>query len=143
MATRKATAKWTGSLKEGTGQLDTESGALSVPYDWRSRFEVGEKTNPEELVGAAHAGCFSMFVSALLSAAGTPPESIHTTATVHLERDATGPYIPKIELVTKGRVPGIDAAKFQEITEAAKAKCPISRALGAVAEITLHAELVT
>lgn len=142
MALRKAEAKWSGSLKDGAGQLDVESRAVSVAYDWKSRFDVGDKTNPEELVGAAHAGCFTMFVTALLGKDNIVPEEIKTTATVHIERDDRGPVIPKIELVTRARIPGMDPAKFREVTEAAKLNCPISRALGGVAEITLDAQLV-
>lgn len=143
MSVRKAEAKWKGTLKEGSGQIDVESKAISVPYDWRSRFDVGERTNPEELIGAAHAGCYSMFVSALLTGAGFTPEELHTTATVHLERDDRGPVIPKIELALRAKVPGVDAAQLQEIADKAKANCPISRALAAVGEITLTVQLVS
>jgi osmotically inducible protein OsmC len=126
---RHAEAHWEGSLKEGKGHLKVETGTLDTGYSFRSRFEDGRETNPEELLGAAHAGCFSMALSAMLSAAGTPPKSIHTKAAVHLNQVPGGFAIDLIELETAGVVPGIDAAKFEEHAANAKANCPVSKAL--------------
>ena len=140
MPTRDAKAEWKGSLMEGSGKLTLGSGAFSGPYDWRARSGDGAGTNPEELVGAAHAGCFSMAFAHALTGAGHPPTSIDTTAKVHLEQVEGGFAIPKIELTTQATVPGIDEAKFQEIAAGAKAGCPVSKALAGV-EITLTATL--
>lgn len=137
MPVRKANAIWNGTLKEGSGVMKLGGGAYNGPYSYQSRFEDGVGTNPEELIGAAHAGCFSMFLSALLSKDGFTPESIETTAKVYLE---AGPTIAKIELNTTANVPGLDAAKLQEYAEAAKANCPVSKALASV-EIVLNAAL--
>lgn len=137
MPVRKANAIWNGTLKEGSGVMKLGGGAYDGPYSYQSRFEDGAGTNPEELIGAAHAGCFSMFLSALLSKDGFTPESIETTAKVYLE---AGPTIAKIELNTTANVPGLDAAKLQEYAEAAKANCPVSKALASV-EIVLNAAL--
>jgi osmotically inducible protein OsmC len=138
MAVRKAEAVWEGSLKEGAGVMKLGSGSYDGPFTYASRFESGQGTNPEELIGAAHAGCFSMFLSALLSKDGFVPDRIDTTATVHLE---AGPTIALIELNTKAAVPGIDQAKLEEYAAAAKANCPVSKALASV-EIKLIATLV-
>ncbi len=138
MAVRKAEAVWEGSLKEGAGVMKLGSGSYDGPFTYASRFESGQGTNPEELIGAAHAGCFSMFLSALLSKDGFVPDRIDTTATVHLE---AGPTIALIELNTKAAVPGIDQAKLEEYAAAAKANCPVSKALASV-EIKLNATLV-
>lgn len=140
MAVRKSEATWLGTLKEGNGTVKLASGLYEGPYTWASRFENAPGTNPEELIGAAHAGCYSMFLSALLTNNGFKPERIHTTATVHLE---AGPLIAKIELNSEAQVPGIDDATFQEYAEKAKAGCPVSKALAAVPEITLKATLVS
>jgi len=139
MAVRNAEAEWKGTLKEGAGTMKLGSGAYEGPFSYVSRFEEGPGTNPEELVGAAHAGCFSMFLSALLSGAGFTPTSIHTTAKVHL---GAGPAITLIELNSTAQVPGLDNATFQEKAAAAKAGCPISKALAGVGEIKLTATLV-
>lgn len=139
MAVRNAEAEWKGTLKEGAGTMKLGSGAYEGPFSYASRFEEGPGTNPEELIGAAHAGCFSMFLSALLSGDGFKPTSIHTTAKVHL---GAGPAITLIELNTEAQVPGLDDAKFQEKAAAAKAGCPISKALAGVGEIKLTATLV-
>ena len=138
MPVRQANAIWHGSLKDGHGhmQFADYEGSYSVP----SRFEEGEGTNPEELLGAAHAGCFSMALSAGLSGAGNPPNSIHTSAQVHIEKLEGGWTVTRIDLVTRGDVPGIDEATFKEKAEEAKVGCPISRALGDV-EVTLEASL--
>ena len=138
MAVRKAEAVWEGSLKEGAGVMKLGSGSYDGPFTYASRFESGQGTNPEELIGAAHAGCFSMFLSALLSKDGFVPDRIDTTATVHLE---AGPTISLIELTTKAQVAGIDQAKLEEYAAAAKANCPVSKALASV-EIKLNATLV-
>jgi lipoyl-dependent peroxiredoxin len=137
---RHAEAEWKGSLKDGSGQVKTETGALSSSYSFRSRFEGGGETNPEELLGAAHAACFSMALSAALSAAGHTPNSVRTTAAVHLNKVEGGFAINKIELETTGNVPGIDAATFEKFASDAKAGCPVSKAL-AGAEIHLTATL--
>lgn len=137
---RHAEAEWKGSLKDGSGQVKTETGALSSSYSFRSRFEGGGETNPEELLGAAHGACFSMALSAALSAAGHTPNSVRTTAAVHLNKVEGGFAINKIELETTGNVPGIDAATFEKFASDAKAGCPVSKAL-AGAEIHLTATL--
>jgi lipoyl-dependent peroxiredoxin len=138
MAIRTASAVWEGSIKEGKGKIRLGSGAFEGAYSWHSRFADGEGTNPDELIGAAHAGCFSMALSDLLTGANHVPEKIETTAKVHL---GDGPKITLIELSTKAVVPGIDVAMFQELAEKAKKGCPVSQALAAV-EIKLDAKLV-
>ena len=138
MTIRKAEAVWQGSLKEGSGTLALGSGLYEGPYTWASRFDTGKGTNPEELLGAAHAGCYAMFLSALLTKAGFPPASIQAVASVHLE---AGPTITKIELNVEAEVPGIDAAAFNEQAQAAKAGCPVSKALASI-EIVLNAKLI-
>lgn len=140
MATREGSAHWSGTLMEGEGTVRTGSGILDAQLTFASRFEDAEGTNPEELIGAAHAGCFSMAFSKLLADAGHPPESIHTRALVSLEKTEEGFSITKIHLHTRCNIPGIDGDEFQRQAEAAKQGCPVSRAL-AGPEITLHAEL--
>jgi osmotically inducible protein OsmC len=137
MAIRASTAEWRGTLKEGAGVMKLGSGAYEGPFTFASRFESGKGTNPEELIGAAHAGCFSMFLSALLSKEGFVP-TINTTATVHLE---AGPTITLIELDTVAKAPGCDEATFQQLAQDAKKGCPVSKAL-AGPEIRLKAKLV-
>jgi osmotically inducible protein OsmC len=129
MPTRTAEAEWRGNLMEGKGKIKLGSGAFEGSYDWRSRSADGAGTNPEELIGAAHAGCFSMALSAQLAQAGTPATRIHTTARVHLDKVEQGFAISQIELETEAEVPGIDAAGFQKFAETAKANCPVSKAL--------------
>jgi osmotically inducible protein OsmC len=141
MAVRKAEAQWTGSLREGRGELALESGAFRGPYTFKSRFEEGKETNPEELLGAAHAGCFTMALTALLARQQLAPTQIHTTASVHIEQAAGGFTIPRIELRTRATIPGIDAAKFAALAADAKQNCPVSKALAGVGEITLDAAL--
>ncbi len=141
MPTRNAEAEWGGDLKSGKGTMTLGSKAYSGPYSFLSRFDTGTGTNPEELVAAAHAGCFSMAFSNELSKAGFVPTKVHTTAKVHLEQGAGGFSIPKIDLICVATVPNIDAAKFAEIADGAKKGCPISKLLAA-AEITLDAKLV-
>ncbi|AMY07312.1 Peroxiredoxin OsmC [Luteitalea pratensis] len=138
---RTSKAQWNGSLKDGKGTVSLGSGAYDGQYSFSSRFESGTGTNPEELVAAAHAGCFSMALSAGLGKAGITPTRISTSAKVNFEKVGDGFSITRIDLVTEGDVPGIDEATFIEHAENAKKGCPISRALGAV-EITLTAKLV-
>jgi osmotically inducible protein OsmC len=141
MATRTAEAVWEGTLREGAGRVKLGSGAFEGPYSFRSRFEEGTGTNPEELIGAAHAGCFSMALSAGLSRAKLTPRRIRTTARVHLESVDGGFRLTRIELDTEAEVPGLDAKTFAEHAETAKKTCPISVALAAV-PITLSARLL-
>lgn len=141
MATRQANAEWNGSLKEGSGEMALGSGSYKGPYSFVSRFESGSGTNPEELIGAAHAGCFSMALAAALGRAGITPKSIRTTAKVHLGTSEAGPTITRIDLETEGEVPGIDQATFQQHAEGARKGCVVSRALGGVKDITLNAKL--
>jgi osmotically inducible protein OsmC len=140
MPERKADARWDGRLRDGSGRMKLGSGAFEGNYTFASRFEEGRGTNPEELIGAAHAGCFSMAFSAELEKAGYPPEWIETTAAVTVERVGDGFSITKSALTTAASVPGIVDKKFQEIAQGAKAGCPVSRALAGV-EITLDAKL--
>lgn len=141
MPVRTSEAEWIGNLTAGKGTVKLGSGAFEGKYDWGSRSGDAPGTNPEELIGAAHAGCFTMALSAQLGNAGFTPTRLHTTAKVHLIKNETGFVIPKIELETEGEIPGIDDAKFQELAAVAKAGCPVSKALAAV-EITLNAKLV-
>jgi len=139
---RSASAVWQGGLKDGHGKISTQSGVLKdTQYSFSTRFENGIGTNPEELIAAAHAGCFSMALSGQLTGAELPPTSIETTAVVTLEKTDAGFTVTKIHLTTKATVPGIDEAKFHELATKAKEGCPISRLLKA-AEITLDATLV-
>jgi len=138
---RKASAVWNGSLKEGKGTISTESKVLSnAQYSFSTRFENGIGTNPEELIAAAHAGCFSMALSGQLTSAGIIPESIETTAAVTLEKLEAGFTVTKIHLDVTAKIPGADAAAFEKAAQNAKAGCPISRLLKA--EITMTAKLV-
>lgn len=141
MAVSKAEAIWNGTLKEGAGTMSVGTGFVKeVPYTFVSRFEGDSKgTNPEELIGAAHAGCFSMFLSAQLTTAGFKPTRIQTTATVHL---GAGPTITKIELDTVAEVPGLDQKTFEEKVASSKANCPVSKALASVGEVVVNAKLV-
>jgi osmotically inducible protein OsmC len=136
----KANAVWQGDLRNGAGTF-TAGDTISGDYSYRSRFEDGPGANPEQLIGAAHAACFSMALSGALAEAGTPPTSITTDAVVTLRLVEGAPTITKIELTTVGVVPGIDDAAFQQHAAAAKAGCPVSRALASVPEITLEASL--
>ncbi|MFA5393494.1 MAG: OsmC family protein [Candidatus Ratteibacteria bacterium] len=138
MAIRNSSAQWKGSLKDGSGMMKLGSGAYEGPFTFASRFETGPGTNPEELLGAAHAGCFSMFLSALLTTAGFPPRRVYTTAAVHLD---AGPTITLIELNTEADVPGLSEEAFMGHAEAAKKDCPVSKALVGP-EIKLKAKLV-
>jgi lipoyl-dependent peroxiredoxin len=142
MAARSATAKWQGSIKEGGGEMALGSGAFSGPYSFQSRFGEGETgTTPEELIAAAHAGCFTMALSLVLGEGGNEPESLETSAKVGLRNTDAGPTITKIDLSVRGRVPGIDEDGFRKAAEAAKENCVVSRALAGVPEINLDASL--
>jgi osmotically inducible protein OsmC len=141
MAIRTADAAWDGSLKEGKGTMRLGSGAWEGPFSFSTRFEDGQGTNPEELIGAALAGCFSMALSGGLGRAGFAPTHIATKARVHIEKVEGGFGVTRIELTTDATVPGIAEASFQQIVDATKAGCPISKALAAVAisvAATLH-----
>lgn len=137
MAVRTSSAQWQGTLKEGAGTMKLGSGAYEGPFTYASRFESGHGTNPEELIGAAQAGCFSMFLAALLTKAGFTPTRIATTAKVHL---GEGPTITLIELETKADVPKLSDADFQKHAAEAKANCPVAKALTGP-KITLNAQL--
>jgi osmotically inducible protein OsmC len=141
MPVRKANAVWEGSLKEGQGKVALGSGAYEGRYSFGSRFEEAGGTNPEELIGAAHAGCFSMALSAGLGRSGHDPKRVATSARVHLEKVGEGFKITRIELDNESEVPGIDDATFQEHARKAKEGCPVSQALAGV-EISLNARLV-
>ena len=140
MAVRTANARWEGALREGRGTMALGSGAFEGQYSYSSRFEEGTGTNPEELIGAAHAGCFSMALAHALAEAGHEASRVETNARVHLEPTDNGPTITRIELQTEGEVPGLDADEFQRQAEAALAGCTVSRALAGV-EISLDAKL--
>lgn len=141
MTVNTAKAEWQGDLPGGKGEVSLGNGAFTGQYSFKSRFEDGNGTNPEELIAAAHAACFSMAFSNELAKAGFTPTSIKTEAKVTLGKDETGFAVTQIDLHTLGVVPGIDNAKFQELGAQAKTGCPISKALGAVRVINLNAEL--
>ncbi len=141
MAVRHATAKWQGTLKEGSGHVALQSGAFEGAYSFSTRFEDGKGTNPEELLGAAHAGCYSMALNAALERAGHTPNYVNTTAKVHLERNDKGLAITKIELEVEADVPGLSEADFQQHAEATKTGCIVSVALANV-PMELSAKLV-
>ncbi|MGD0703970.1 MAG: OsmC family peroxiredoxin [Trebonia sp.] len=138
----KGSAEWRGDVPSGSGTF-TAGDTISGEYSFKSRFEDGPGANPEQLIAAAHASCFSMALSNILAQAGSPPDSVQTDATVTLRPVDGAPTITKIALVTVGRVPGIDAQTFAEAAAAAKAGCPVSRALAGVGEITLEATLAS
>jgi osmotically inducible protein OsmC len=141
MATRNGSAEWRGDLKGGSGDLTMGQGAWQGSYSFASRFEEGEGTNPEELLAAAHAACFSMALANILAEHGHEPRSVRTTARVHLRNVDGAPTIQRIELDTEGEVGDIDEEHFRQHAEEAKAGCPVSRALGAVEEIELTARV--
>jgi lipoyl-dependent peroxiredoxin len=142
MPTRKADAVWQGTLKEGAGTVKGGSGMFDLPYTWKARFEdEANKTNPEEILGAAHAGCYAMFLSAQLTSAGFTPTRIHAAASVQLGRDDKGPLVENIMLDVEAEVPGVSQEQFNELAEKSKQGCPISRALAST-PITLNAKLV-
>jgi osmotically inducible protein OsmC len=135
----KANAKWMGTLKEGNGTMTGASGFFNAPFTFASRFEgASTGTNPEELIGAAHAGCFTMFLSAQLTTAGFPPTSIETSAVVHL---GAGPAISKIELESVADVPGVTLEMFNEKVDFSKKNCPVSKALASIPDIQINAKL--
>jgi len=137
---KKGSAVWNGGFKDGSGSISTETGALkAAPYGVKSRFENGPGTNPEELIGAAHAGCFSMALALMLSQAGLTPEKIETEATVTLDKAGEGFEISASHLKVRARIPGIDRARFDQIANQAKAGCPVSKLLKA--KITMDAAL--
>jgi osmotically inducible protein OsmC len=142
MMERSASAIWHGSLKEGVGSLTTQSHVLNnTPYSFHTRFEDAAGTNPEELIAAAHAGCFTMALSSQLTSAGHPPATLETSAVVTMETTDDGPTVTKIHLTTHATIPGIEKSMFDELAKKAKEGCPISRLLKA-AEITLEATLL-
>jgi len=141
MTDRTGSAQWQGDLQGGTGTLRVGDGVFEGAYSFRSRFEEGTGTNPEQLIAAAHAACFTMALSNILSSAGHVPDSVHTDANVHLRFIDGAPTIARIDLDTVGTVPGIDAEQFEKFAADAKANCPVSRALAAVPEIVLTARL--
>ena len=138
---RSATAEWKGNLQEGEGKLALGSGAYEGPYSYKSRFEEGAGTNPEEMIAAAEAGCFTMALSLALTEKGTPPESIKTEAKVTLRNLEGIPTITAIALTTRARIDGVDDATFKEMAGAAREQCIISRALAGVSDITVDAAL--
>jgi osmotically inducible protein OsmC len=141
MATRNASAEWRGNLKEGDGTMALGSGAWEGPFTYKSRFEEGQGTNPEELIGAALAGCFTMQVSAALAEDGHVPDEVKTEAKVHIRLIDGNPTITQIDLETRARIPSLDDATFQEAARVAKEGCIISRALAGVGNINLDAQL--
>ena len=142
MSIRNAETTWEGDLKAGKGDMKVSSGAFNVPFSFGTRFADEPGTNPEELIGAAQAGCFSMFLSAVLSDEGFPPDHIHTEAAVHFGKDDTGPLIEKIILTSKVVASGVSEEKFEELVAISKKNCPISRALAAIPELSVDATLV-
>jgi lipoyl-dependent peroxiredoxin len=141
MATRNGSAEWRGDLRNGEGDLTVGDGVFKGSYSFASRFEEGEGTNPEELIAAAHAACFTMALSNMLAEHGHAPEVVRTVARVHLRQTDEGPTIQRIDLETEGQVPGIDESHFAEHAEEAKRGCVVSRALAGVKEMTLTAKL--
>jgi osmotically inducible protein OsmC len=142
MPKRIASADWDGSLQDGNGTMRMASGAYEGPYSFQSRFQEADGTNPEELIAAAHAGCFSMALSGDLGRAGYEPEHVETTATVHLELEDSGPRIARIVLDTRAKVAGVSDDELREIAAGTKDNCPVSKALAAVETIEVNAELV-
>jgi osmotically inducible protein OsmC len=140
MPTRSSSAEWSGNLARGKGTISLGSGAFEGSYSFASRFESGEGTNPEELIAAAHAGCFSMALANVLSQAGYEPDSVKTTAEVHLDKGDDGFSITRSDLTTEVSVDGLDDEEFQKHADEAKRTCPVSRALGAI-EVGLEAKL--
>jgi lipoyl-dependent peroxiredoxin len=141
MTDRTATVQWDGSLKEGGGKVALGGGGVQAPISWSSRFEEGDGTNPDQLLAGALAGCFTMAFAFVLGEADTPPDSLETKADVMLRQGDEGLTITRIDMTVRGQVPGMDQARFAEQANVAKAGCAVSRALGAVGEITLDAQL--
>jgi lipoyl-dependent peroxiredoxin len=142
MTARNGSAEWTGDLQSGSGTVVVGDGVFNGQYSFASRFEEGSGTNPEQLIAAAHAACFSMALANILSQAGHAPSSVRTNARVQLRNVDGAPTLTRIDLDTEGRVPGIDDQQFQQYADEAKAGCPVSRALAGVPEIELQANLV-
>ena len=142
MSVNSATAEWKGDLTQGAGHIKGRTHAIDADYSLKSRTEDTNNTNPEELIAAAHAGCYTMMVTALLTGAKTPPESIKTVAKVHLDKIGEGFVITRIELETEAKVPGIDEKTFLEVANNAKENCPVSKALAGVAKVDLKASLL-
>jgi osmotically inducible protein OsmC len=142
MTARNGSAEWRGNLESGSGTITVGDGVFEGPYSYESRFGEGDGTNPEQLIAAAHAGCFTMALSNSLSAAGHAPDSVHTKARVQLRNIEGAPTLTRIDLDAEGRVTGIDEAEFQRYADEAKANCPVSRALAGIPEIVLAAKLV-
>jgi osmotically inducible protein OsmC len=142
MPTSNAVATWEGTLREGKGTFKAQSGAFSGAFSFGTRFEGKKGTNPEELIAAAHAGCFSMALSAALEKAGHPVTRVETRASVTIETVDGAPTITRSALEVRGKVPGIDQAAFQQAAEGAKKNCPVSKALQGIAQVTLEAKLV-
>jgi len=140
MINQRGTAVWNGDIK-GSGTISTQSGTVSAPYSVGARFEGQKGTNPEELIGAAHAGCYTMFLNSILSKDGKAVEQISTESKVTLDLSSGAPVITKIHVTTTGKVAGLSAEEFRQYAENAKANCPVSKALGAVGEMTLEAKL--
>jgi osmotically inducible protein OsmC len=142
MTARNGSAEWHGDVQSGSGKVTVGDGVFEGAYSYESRFAEGEGTNPEQLIAAAHAACFTMALSNVLSDAGHPPESVRTNARVQLRNIDGAPTLARIDLETEGDVPGVDEQEFQRHAEDAKANCPVSRALAGVPEIVLSARLV-
>jgi osmotically inducible protein OsmC len=141
MTARNGSAEWRGDLQRGSGTVTVGDGVFEGSYSFASRFEEGEGTNPEQLIAAAHAACFTMALSNTLAADGHPPDSVRTTARVQLRNIDGAPTLARIDLDTEGRVPGVDEQEFHRYAEQAKADCPVSRALAGIPEIVLTARL--
>ena len=142
MTARNGSAEWHGDVQSGSGKVTVGDGVFEGAYSYQSRFEEGEGTNPEQLIAAAHAACFTMALSNILSGAGHPPESVRTNARVQLRNIDGAPTLTRIDLETEGDVPGVDGQEFQRYAEDAKENCPVSRALAGIPEIVLSARLM-
>jgi lipoyl-dependent peroxiredoxin len=142
MTARNGSAEWKGSIESGSGSVTVGDGVFEGPYSYESRFAEGAGTNPEQLIAAAHAACFTMALSSVLGAAGHAPDALRTNARVQLRNIDGAPTLTRIELETEGHVPGVDDQQFQRHAEEAKANCPVSRALAGIPEIALSAKLV-
>jgi osmotically inducible protein OsmC len=142
MTARNGSAEWHGDVQSGSGKVTVGDGVFEGAYSYQSRFEEGEGTNPEQLIAAAHAACFTMALSNILSGAGHPPESVRTNARVQLRNIDGAPTLTRIDLETEGDVPGVDEREFERYAEDAKENCPVSRALAGIPEIVLSARLM-
>jgi osmotically inducible protein OsmC len=142
MAARNGSAEWHGDLESGSGTITVGDGVFEGAYSFASRFAEGEGTNPEQLIAGAHAGCFTMALSNILSGAGHAPESVRTSARIQLRNIDGAPTLTRVDLATEGNVPGIDQQQFQTYAEEAKTNCPVSRALAGIPEIVMSARLL-